>query len=87
MAQPVEGTGRSTTRKRDNRDITRIVVFGICLVVLIAFVIANSTTVKVDFIIFDTRASLIWVILLSAVLGLFVDRLIIMLGRRRKKQR
>ena len=55
------------------------------MVLLIAFVIGNSTTVKVNFVFFNTRASLIWVILLSALLGVLVDRLVIAVRRRRKK--
>ncbi len=71
--------------KRETRDVVRLVVFGLGLVLLIAFVIGNSTTVKVNFVFFNTRASLIWVILLSALLGVLVDRLVIAVRRRRKK--
>jgi uncharacterized integral membrane protein len=85
MAQPTERPGGPAARKRDNREIARLVVFGIGLVLLIAFVIGNSNPVKVNFVFFHTRTSLVWVILLSAVLGLLVDRLIIALGKRRKK--
>ncbi|HEY5109391.1 MAG TPA: LapA family protein [Acidimicrobiales bacterium] len=87
MAQPTERAGSPAARKRDNREIARLVVFGIGLVLLIAFVIGNSNPVKVNFVFFHTRTSLVWVILLSAVLGLLVDRLIIALGKRRKKQK
>jgi len=87
MADPATGPGRSSAGKRDTKDVVRLVVFGLGLVLLIAFVIGNSATVKVNFVFFDTRASLIWVILLSAVLGLLVDRLIIALGRRRKDRK
>ncbi len=71
--------------KRETRDVVRLVVFGLGLVLLIAFIIGNSTTVKVNFVFFNTRASLIWVILLSALLGVLVDRLVIAVRRRRKK--
>ena len=73
--------------KRETRDIVRLVVFGVALLLLIAFIIGNSATVKVNFVFFDTRASLIWVILISAVLGVLVDRLIIALGKRRRARR
>jgi uncharacterized integral membrane protein len=86
MATPPEKTGKTKSRTRDNKDIIRLVGFGIGLVLLIAFVIGNSTTVRVDFIVFHTDASLVWVILLSAVLGVLVDRLVIAVGRRRKKR-
>ena len=83
---PLESDGSSGT-KREARDIIRLVAFGVALVLLIAFIIGNSATVKVHFVFFETRASLIWVILISAVLGLLVDRLIIALGKRRKARR
>jgi uncharacterized integral membrane protein len=86
MATPPEQTGKTKARKRDNKEIVRLVGFGIALVLLIAFVIGNSATVRVDFIFFHTNASLVWVILLSAALGVLVDRLVIVLGRRRKKR-
>ncbi len=86
MAEDPNGLGGSSTKKRDTRDIVRLVVFGLGLILLIAFVIGNSTTVKVNFVFFNTRASLIWVILLSALLGVLVDRLVIVLGRRRKSK-
>jgi len=87
MAQAPERSGGPGGRKRDNREIARLVGFGIGLVLLIAFVIGNSNDVKVNFVFFHTSTSLVWVILLSAVLGLLVDRLIIALGKRRRKQK
>jgi len=89
MAQAPEGSGKPPGRKgisRDNREIIRLVVFGLALVLLVAFVVGNSNDVKVNFVFFHTSTSLIWVILISAVLGLLVDRLIIDLGKRRKKR-
>jgi uncharacterized integral membrane protein len=41
--------------------------------------------VNVGFVFFDTRISLIWVLLIAAVLGALVDRLVILLRQRRKK--
>ncbi len=69
--------------KRNRRDIARLVVFGLGLILLIAFIIENASKVKVHFVFFETRASLIWVILVSALLGVLVDRLVIMLRKRR----
>jgi uncharacterized integral membrane protein len=90
MAQAAERSGEPPARRRmgkDNREIVRLVVFGLALVLLIAFVVGNSNDVKVNFVFFHTSTSLIWVILVSAVLGLLVDRLIIALGKRRQKRR
>jgi uncharacterized integral membrane protein len=90
MAQAPEQSGRAPARKgggRDNREIIRLVVFGLAFVLLIAFVVANSKEVDVHFVFFHSKISLIWVILVSALLGLLVDRLIIALGKRRKKRK
>ena len=74
-------------KKRDNRDIARIAVAVVGLVLLIAFVLDNSKTVRVGFVFFNTEISLIWVLLIAAFLGALVDRLVILIGQRRKKRR
>jgi uncharacterized integral membrane protein len=79
------GPGRPPARKRDNREIVRIVVAAAILVLLIAFVLDNSQTVRVGFVFFNADVSLIWVLLITAVLGAVVDRLIILLRQRRRK--
>jgi uncharacterized integral membrane protein len=75
----------SAAKKRETREIVRIAVAAVALILLIAFVLDNSQTVKVGFVFFSTRISLIWVLLIAAVLGALVDRLIILLAQRRKK--
>lgn len=87
MAQEPKAPGAPSKAKRDTREVVRLVVLGLALILLIAFIIGNSASVKVNFVFFDTRASLVWVILLSALLGLLVDRLIIALGKRRRARR
>lgn len=81
-----EGAGRTPRRKRDRRDTTRIVVTVVALALLVAFVLDNSNTVKVGFVFFSTQLSLIWVLLIAAFLGALVDRLVILLGQRRRKR-
>ena len=49
---------------------------------LIAFVLGNSQTVRVSFVFFHADISLIWVLLIAAVLGALVDRLVIILRSR-----
>ena len=82
-----DGPSGAPREKRDNREIVRLVLFGLALVLLIAFIIGNSKEVKVNFVVYHTSVSLNWVILVSAVLGVLVDRLAIALGRRRKKNK
>jgi uncharacterized integral membrane protein len=90
MAQASKGADGSSSHrreKRDHREIVRLVAYGIGLVLLVAFIVRNSTPATVDFVLFRTHASLIWVILVSAVLGAVVDRLAIALGRRRRTRK
>ena len=78
-------TGPASKRKRDTREIVRYAIAGVALILLIAFVVANSRTVQVGFVFFDTKISLIWVIVIAAGLGALVDRLVILLRSRRRK--
>jgi uncharacterized integral membrane protein len=79
-------TGRSRPERLTNREITRLVVAGVALVLLVAFVIDNSQTVKVGFVFFSAEVSLIWVLIIAAVLGAGVDRLVIYLRARRRSR-
>ena len=85
--QPSQGSpGKAPRRKREPREIARIVVAVAGLILLVAFVLDNSQTVKVGFVFFSTQLSLIWVLLIAAVLGALVDRLVILLGQRRRSR-
>ena len=74
----------SPGNKRDRREMARLAVAVVALVLLVAFVVANSHTVKVGFVFFHTQTSLIWVIVIAAVLGALVDRLVILVRKRRR---
>jgi uncharacterized integral membrane protein len=39
------------------------------VVVLIAFVVANTRSVKLDWVVGSTRASLVWIVLAAAIFG------------------
>jgi uncharacterized integral membrane protein len=59
------------------------VVVGVLAVVvlfLVGFVVKNDRTVRVDFVVTSTGASLIWVILISLFLGLLAGILLATLG-------
>ena len=71
---------------RDRREIAKLVGGLVGLVLLIAFVVGNSNDVRVNFVVTHATTSLIWVILVSALLGVLVDRLVIAMGRRRRKR-
>jgi uncharacterized integral membrane protein len=82
---PVGTPGPARRKKRSNREVARLVVTGLGLVLLIAFVLDNSQTVKVGFVFFNAQLSLIWVLLIAALLGALVDRLVIYLSERRRR--
>jgi len=79
------GPGHQDSR-RDTKETVRLVVAGIGLLLLIAFAVANSASVHVSFLVTSARVGLIWVIIISALLGVVVDRLVIMLRRRRRRR-
>lgn len=65
-----------------------LTIGGLLLVLayLVAFVVANSDTVKISFVFYSTRSSLIWLILLSVVAGLVGGTLLSQLVRRRGRR-
>ncbi len=70
QTQPVESR-RARLRRLGHRAGLYILAFSLValLVVLIALVIANTRQVKVSWVIGSARASLVWIIVASAVLG------------------
>jgi uncharacterized integral membrane protein len=59
----------------DNRERARIVAALVLLALLIAFVLKNTTEVKVSFVFFDHRTRLIYVFIVTTLLGVLLDRL------------
>lgn len=52
---------------------------------VVGFVVANSGTTKISFVLFSTTTSKIWVILLSLVIGLVGGIVLSQLYRRRQR--
>lgn len=59
----------------------RLIALAIVLVVLIVFIVANATTVKIEFVIADVRTRIAWALLLSALLGFLLGALMMRLRR------
>ena len=59
----------------DNRERARIVAAIVLLALLVAFVLKNTTEVKVSFVFFDHRTRLIYVFIVTTVVGVVLDRL------------
>jgi len=64
------------------------VLVGLLLAVayLIAFIVENSTEVKIHWVVGTSSSSLIWVILVSLAIGLLVGVLLSQLYRRRRQR-
>ena len=56
------------------------------LVVLVALVVANTRSVKISWVVGSTNTSLIWIIIVSAVLGWFSGVVTSLLFGRRKRR-
>lgn len=78
--------GQPRRDRHDRREVARIVAALVALALLIAFVVDNSQTVRVGFVFTSADVSLIWVLLIAAFLGAGVDRLVVLLGQRRRKR-
>ncbi len=77
--------GGAGTQKREPKEIARLVGAAVILIYLIAFIVENSQTVQVHFVFWTAHVSLIWALLVAAVLGVLLDRLIIYRRRQRQK--
>ena len=62
-------------RGRDPREVARLVGALVLLGLLIAFVIDNTRDVKVGFVLFDHNTRMIYVLIVTAVVGVLLDRL------------
>jgi uncharacterized integral membrane protein len=84
------GTGAATghsrathSRTRDTKRIVAYVIVALVAAWLIAFIVANSEHVKVSFVFGEVSLSLIWVMIICAVLGALLTFAISRLSRRR----
>ena len=61
--------------KNDRRETSRVVAALVLLALLIAFVVDNTDTVKVGFVFFDHETRMIYVLIVTALAGVVLDRL------------
>jgi uncharacterized integral membrane protein len=76
----------SAAQKRQRKDIARIVAALIIVIVLVAFVVKNSEKVNVSFVFFSAHVRIIWVLLVTALLGALADRLLLWRRRRSRSE-
>jgi len=60
---------------RDRRETARVVAALILVAIVIAFVIDNTRKVKVGFVVGDSEIRLIYVLIVTFVIGIVVDRM------------
>ncbi len=73
-----------TPDQQDRERLVRMLVAAAIVVVLIIFALVNRERVTVDWILFERRSRLIYVIIGAALLGALADRLF--QRRRRRKE-
>lgn len=61
--------------KPNNRERLRIGAAIVLLVLLIAFVLKNTREVRVSFVFFDHETRMIYVLIVTAAVGVVLDRL------------
>lgn len=82
MADTPPGKRGQSGRKAQPRDIARIVALVLLVALFLAFVVDNSQTVRVSLVFWHADLRLIWVLLLSALLGAVADHLFVRWRRR-----
>jgi uncharacterized integral membrane protein len=75
--------GRGRIEQDDARTIAKIAAIVLGVVLLLVFIVENTDQVTVSFVFFEAELSLIWVIVLSAVVGWVVGFTLARLIRRR----
>ncbi len=71
------------TRRPDSKRIAAWVILALAAIWLVAFISSNSETVRVSFVFGHVSLSLIWVMIICAVLGAILAFGIPRLARRR----
>lgn len=64
----------------------RQIIAAVLIVLLIAFVVDNTNSIRVGFVFFHARAPLIWVLLVTALIGVAADRLFQHRSRRARQK-
>ena len=64
----------------------RLILLGLLVAWVIAFILENRTQVNIHFVLATTRVSLVWVILLALGVGLLGGILLAQLERRRRRR-
>ena len=77
---------RKSGRTRGSLATVRLIVAALVALYAIAFIALNTHSTKVDLVFGSTDVSVIWVILLSLVIGAALGVLVLQLRRRRQRE-
>src|SRR5262245_28072053 len=80
------GDGRDEHDRSDARDAAHVIGIVVLVALLVAFVVDNTRRVKIGFVFGDRDARLIYVLIVTFVLGIVVDRLWQHWRRRRQRR-
>jgi uncharacterized integral membrane protein len=89
MIEDNDKNGRDNDRKKgdegsDARDAAQVIGIVVLVALMVAFVVDNTRRVKIGFVFGDREARLIYVLIVTFVLGILVDRLWQRWRRRRR---
>ncbi len=87
MSPPVRRPSRQVDESWQPRLYAILVGLLLIIAYVVAFVVKNDDDVKLDFVVFSTETTLIWLILLSLGLGILIGVLLSQLYRRRRGDR
>ncbi|HEX7464737.1 MAG TPA: LapA family protein [Actinomycetota bacterium] len=80
------GAGESGTGAERGGPSPKLIAIGVFALILVIFAAANFNPVKVNFLLFTTRARVVTVILVAAVLGFIVGYFVGRPGRAERKR-
>lgn len=80
-----DGVPQGGAEQRSRGPSVGVVLGGLALVALVFFVAQNTRDVQVRWLFFDATTSLWVVIVVSAILGVLIDRLFVFWWRRRRR--
>jgi uncharacterized integral membrane protein len=78
-----DGAKRQSPGSRSKREAARIILGVVLAALLIAFVVDNTGRVKVGFVFADRSTRLIYVLVVTAAIGVILDRLWMRARRKR----
>lgn len=65
-----------STREIDKGRIARLLALAALVIVLVAFALDNTQSVRVGFLFFERNPPLIWILVITAATGAAIDRLV-----------